>query len=147
MSNVAVRSQLTKALETLNAQLAEIKSASNRQMLTNGNFSYNPASRMSLIDIHRSINLESLLNIGAFLKSKKEAYDSFAQSKGLTSYPVFKWCDYTFDQWDNDLGTRIAVVAAHDQQKKIQSAKDKLERFLTEEDQLAMTLKELGLDK
>ena len=87
--------------------------------------------------------MSTLLSIGSFLLEKKEYYDKFA-SKTLDSYPVFKWQSYTYEQWENDLNTRLAIISEYDRLQKINEAKAKLERFLTEEDQLNITLKELG---
>lgn len=112
-SNVAVRSKLTKALELLNSQLSQI----NKSFQTNGLFKYNPAYNggSSRLNIHDSRDLSSLLNVGAFLKSKKESYDNYAKSIGLDTVPVFTWQSFTFDQWNDDLKIRIAVISAHDQ--------------------------------
>lgn len=149
MSQIEVRSKLTKALELLNDQLSQINNVTDKSFQTSGLFKYNPTynGSSSGINIHNSKDLDQLLYIGAFLKAKKESYDSYAKSLGLETFPVFRWQNYSYDQWDNDLKIRITVISAYDQKKKITDAKQKLERFLTEEDQLAMTLKELGLSE
>lgn len=142
MTQIAIRSKLSKALDS---QLKQIKSATDKPFQTSGQFKFNPSSNFA-VDIQRLRNVSQLISIGAFLSEKKASYDAYAKAKELSSFPVFKWQDFTFEQWDNDLSVRIAVVSAYDRQKEITNAKAKLERFLTEEDQLQITLRELGLD-
>lgn len=144
-SGIAVRSQLPKALEIITAKLTNIQRVTEGVLKTNGMFTYTPANTAKSINIATSTDLQELIEVYSFLKSKADGYESAAKELGLTTFPVFKWLNYTFDAWKNDLMIRVAVVGSHNEITRLKNQKAELEKFLTKEDQLAALLKEYNL--
>lgn len=146
-STPAVRTQLHEALQTIETRLSAMKKITEGQMRTNGNFKFNPQSQQApTIPIDKVTDLSLLISIHAFLTTKKKEYEESAKLLDLSSFPVFKWQHHSYEDWDNDIRIRVAVVSHHTEKQKLHEAKEKLSRFLTEEDQMQLTLKELGFN-
>jgi len=146
MNTPAIRSQLPIAIEMINKKLEQIRKVTEGTTKTNGMFTYTPNNAAKTINIGTSTDLGELIEIYSFLKLKADNYAASAEELGLNSYPVFKWCNYTFAQWKNDLQIRVAVVSSHNQTKELRDQKTKLEKFLTDDQQLSTLLKEMGMD-
>ncbi len=144
-----IRTKLHTALEALDAQLKNIKSITDMPYKTNGDFKWAPNSfnntPNSVIRINQCKDLATLINIHQYIRCKDESYNESAKQLNLINYPIFTWQGYSWNDWKNDLNIRVAIVSQYEQTKRVKEAKSKLERFLTEEDQLAITLNELGL--
>jgi len=61
----------------------------------------------------------------------------------LTTFPAFEWLGYPAEAWLHDLKVRASVLSQHETITKLNTAKAKLENFLSEDDKLAITLKEI----
>lgn len=140
---VAVRSQMQVKLQSIDEALAKLKVDSESPFKTNGEFKYNPYSNYGTVNIHRLGDISSLLNIYAYIKSKHDMYEEAATKFDLKVYPAFTWMNYSLKDWEHDISVRLTLVTQHDRVKKLRDAKAKLQSFMTEEDRLAIVLKEL----
>lgn len=141
---IEVRSKLNKALTEINEKLSNLQVISTTPFKTNGKFKWNPNAGGGEIDILTCTKMEDLIAIHQTLKMRAEGYDKSASDLGIAQYPVFKWCGHTWKDWEHDLKLRVAVVNQHQIETRLKEAKEKLSRFLTEEDQLNNVLTELG---
>lgn len=144
-TEIAKPTRLQIALEKIDLELKALKDVESRAFRTNGQFRFNPGyTGNAAIDIPRTKDIELLISVYSYLMVKDNQYNQAAEELGLSEYPVFKWQGYTWEAWKNDLQLRIDVVAHHEKREKLNKAKQQLSTFLTEEDRLEMTLKNLG---
>jgi len=136
--------KLHNALDLIDARLKELNKEAGGTYQTNGNFKFTPNGTMTGVDIHKCTDIAQLLTIHSFLKQKSDSYNSSGDFFKLKQFPIFKWCSHTIDQWENDLKIRIALTTQKDETDQLTAAKRQLSGFLTQEDQLALTLKALS---
>lgn len=145
-TDLAVRSKLPKALEMLDERLSKIKAVTETAYKTSGEFKWNPEHSTQSVKIQNVIDIALLISIYAFFMNRTANYSEAAAELGLKEYPICTWQGNPIDDWKEDIKLRIAVVSYDNEKKKLEHAKRKLEGFLTQEDQLGIVLKELGLD-
>lgn len=136
--------QLHNALNTIDARLKELAKVAGGTYQTNGNFKFTPNGTMTGVDIHKCTDIAQLLTIHSFLKQKADSYNESGEFFGLKTFPVFKWCGYTLEQWETDLKIRIALTTQKEETDALENAKKQLGGFLTREDQLGMLLTSLA---
>lgn len=146
-NQIAVRSRIPKALEEIEARLANIQRVTEKTTKTNGMFTYTPNNASKSINIATSKDLQELIEVYSFLKQKSSSYEESARELGLSTFPVFTWLGYAFDAWKNDLMLRVAIVTSHNEVATLRNQKSTLEKFLSEDDQVAKLLKDYGLDQ
>lgn len=141
-TNLSVRPELYTTLETLKVQLKAVKKGTEGPLKTHGQFRFNPSTTApnAVTDIKTSRNLEELIMIHSFLEQKKFGYEESAKKLGLVSFPVFRWQGHSFEDWENDLKIRAAIVSQHTLQAELDRDIKELEKFLSESDRLKMTL-------
>lgn len=137
---VSPREKMQEKLQTIDAKLKAIKYVTGSEYKTNGKFKFNPVTQYEIL-IHRHTDLVGLLNILGFINTKHSEYEKAAEIAGLKKYPVFQWLGFNYDAWVNDLKIRIAQISVHEEITNLEIAKRELQKFLTEEDRLAMILK------
>lgn len=142
---LAVRTEMQKKLSEIDEKLKEVKAIESSTFKTNGEFRFNPQYvANNPIYIFKIRDLSLLLSILAYMIEKNEHYIKAANVLGLKSFPAFQWMGYTYEAWEHDIKLRVAVVTQHDRTEKLKAARAKLETFLTEEDRLAIVLKEIS---
>jgi len=135
------KNKMLKTLEVINRRLETIIALETSTLKTNSQFKWTEEG--TVISIDKITNISVLINIYASLKAKKKAYEEAIKDLKLTSYPVFIWQKYTFEDWANDIKIRLSIVSQNDLTKKLKEDKLKLEKFLSEEDQLQATLDDM----
>lgn len=141
----AQREKLHNALTIIDSQLSNLKAIESQTYQTSGEFRWNPNYHGNdPINIHRCSDLKTLISIYSYLMPKNEEYDRSAAEIGLSEYPSFEWQGYPWSAWKHDLQMRISLVTQKEKISSLRLAKEKLEKFLTEEDQLSITLSQLG---
>lgn len=143
---VAVRSEMTKTMQAIDEKLKNLKAVTDSPFKTSGQFSFSGGlhSMSNTINIHKLSDLRLMLGILAALTNHKNNYDNAAKLMEITSYPEFEWLGFPYDSWVHDIKVRLAVITHHETRSKLESAKKKLETFLTEEDRLAIVLKDIN---
>lgn len=137
------RQKLSMALEAINAKLSEIKEIQQTPFKTNCQFSQEGRENY-LVDITKVRGSQKLIEIYAFIKGKEITYNESLKELNIKEAPIPKHGKYSTDDWKHDLKLRMAIVMQHEEIERLNKAKQKLESFLTEEDQLAITLQQLG---
>ena len=147
-TTLAVRDKLTTALSSINEQLSKFEAISTAKHQTNGQFSWNPnyTGGGNSIDVHKCTDLMLLLSIYTSLRTKNRDYVETVEEIKLDEYPNYSWQGHTWEQWKQDLAIRIMVVNKEKAITKLKSQKDILSKHLSEDEQLAATLNELGFD-
>jgi len=142
---VTLRTDLQSKLATIDEKLKAIKATADSQYKTNGEFRFNPSYTVnSPIYIHKTQDLKILISALGYINKQSQAYNETASNiLKLDSYPVFEWQGYSFDAWENDIQIRVAIVTQHDLINKLKTAKQKLEQFMSDEDRLAIALKDV----
>lgn len=98
------------------------------------------------VDISECTDITFLVNGLATIKVQKAAYDDiYTNVLKMNSYPVFKsFGGYSYEDWENDIKLRLSVLMQEETVKKLTNAKEKLEKFLTNDDRLAIVLGEIS---
>lgn len=144
-TSVVVRTEMLKKMEMIDEQLSKVKALSESPYKTNGEFRFNPAYTANApIYVHKCSDLKLLLSILSYLTGQSNNYKFAAEEiAGLTTYPAFDWLNFGYDAWKHDLLVRISHVTQFEKINKLKKAKATLEQFMSEEDRLAIALKEI----
>lgn len=94
-------------------------------------------------NIHEETNVGNLIKAFSFVSNKARAYVQAAEDMKLDTFPVFKESDSDVADWKHDIMLRIAVINHKDTLDKLNSYKEKFQKFLSEEDQKNMLLAEM----
>lgn len=95
-------------------------------------------------DIKTETKIENLIKAWASIKGKEKAYNEAAKDLELKAFPQFVRNGNTAEDWKHNIMLRIAVINNADEIKKLKEFKDKLSKFVSEEDQKAMLIKEMA---
>lgn len=142
--SVPAKNDLYNALEALKGQLSKIRAIETSPMKTGGMFSYTPNTQANSINIHKCQDLQTLIEIAAFILMKAANYATAAKTLGVGTYPVFSWMNHSEEAWLNDLRIQVSVVTSHNSKKELTEEIKDLEEFLGKEDRLAIKLKQLA---
>lgn len=142
---VAVRTEMHIALDAIDAKLKEIKDVTESTLKTNGEFRFNPQyTANAAINIHKTTELKVLVGVLGAVKGHKDKYDEAATILGLSEYPAFEWCGYSYESWEHDIKMRSTIITHHDRKQQLINAKKELEQFMTQEDRLKLVLGKIG---
>lgn len=95
-------------------------------------------------NIHEETNVGNLIKAFSFVSNKAKAYANAAEEMGLDTFPVFKESDSDVSDWKEDIMLRIAIINHKETLDKLNSYKEKFQKFLSEEDQKNMLLSEMA---
>lgn len=139
-----LRQAMQDKLTSISEKLSQIKVAQESPFKTNGEFRFNPGyTGNDPIYIHRVKSLEVLIGVLAAVRGHFSKYEEAAKVLELDKYPEFSWCGYSYEAWEHDIKKRAAIISQDEKVKALISAKQKLEQFLTEDDRLALALKDI----
>lgn len=94
-------------------------------------------------DIKSETKIENLIRAFSMVMGKSEMYTKAQQELGLTKVPIFTIGGGNVDDWKQDILLRINIITHNAKYKKLKEAKEKMAKFLSEEDQKNMILKDL----
>lgn len=145
---VSPRNEMRETLEAINEKLKNIEIASQSQYKTSKIVP--DLLNQKKVDISECTDIPFLVNALASIKMHKAAYDEVQASVlQLKTLPVFKsYNGHTYEEWEHDIKFRVSILMQEETVKKLKEAKERLEKFLTNDDRLAIVLgeiKELGL--
>ena len=135
--------QLQDTVAGIFERLATLEKAANMPPMTNGSFKYSPASKEA-IDITVEKDLQKIIGIAGFIKTKEAEYNAGVDALKLTdkATPLFKWLNFTAEAWITDLTIRAGIITEDTERQRLQSLADKLKGFYSRETQLAELLAE-----
>jgi hypothetical protein len=82
--------------------------------------------------------VENLIRAYSSIVGRKEAYDKAAAELGQTTFPQFNLSGGTPEDWKADIKLRIAIIQQDGTIKKLTEYKERMAKFLSEEDQKAI---------
>jgi hypothetical protein len=95
-------------------------------------------------DIKKETNVGNLIKAFSSVKGRGEAYVKAAEDLGLVTFPVFELNGGTVEDWKKDITLRINIINHKETLDKLNTYKDKFQKFLSEEDQKMMLLQEMA---
>ena len=141
------KTDVVLTLEKIDAKLKTLNLISDSSYKTHCKFRWNPAyTGNDPIDISKCLDISLLLQIYASIKEKTNGYIEAAKENGIDTFPVFQWQNHSWEDWKADLKLRINMIFHKDKYDKLIEAKNRLQKFLTAEDQLALIVSNLDLD-
>ena len=94
-------------------------------------------------DIKSETKIESLIRALASVLIREESYNKAALELGLTSFPAFQINGCSVADWKHDIRFRIDVINHKETADKLKEYRDKMSKFLSEQDQKEMLMKEM----
>ena len=94
--------QTLALIDEVKKRKKEIAKAEKPNWVTNCSFAYTEGSSQ-ITNLQVESDVTKLLKIGAFLRTRAEAYDATAKDPNLEDVPKFKWDGFTVDEWFADL--------------------------------------------
>jgi len=134
---VLATSQVPDVLTLLDKQIAGLKKIADSVYKTSGVLEV-------FGDIKVETKLENLIRAHSMVINKEEAYNRSAKILGLTTYPQFSISGGTSKDWEQDILLRIDIITHKKKLDKLNAYKERMSKFLSEEDQKAMLLKEMA---
>lgn len=130
-------------LEKIKTEKSKLRDLDKTNWKTNKNFSGVNISPES------GVKIEILVEALGRLDSQEQNYDNACANAQYKSHlpaklPVFKVGGFTAEDWRHDLLFAIDIITQDEQRKRLQKYEEKLSKFVTEEQQLAMILKEMA---
>lgn len=95
-------------------------------------------------DIKSETKIESLIRAHASVMIREESYTKAALDLGLETFPAFQIGGCSVDDWKHDIRFRIDVINHKETADKLKEYKDKMSKFLSEEDQKNMLMTEMA---
>jgi hypothetical protein len=121
MSTTSTDKIVLELLSKIDAKKQQIGEAERPSWVTNCSFGYNPEVN-TRINIQTVRELETLVEIHAFLTHKYESFLNAASKLGVNEDVKFKYLGFTYEQWEVDIKMRIS-------QLRIKIKKDELLRL------------------
>ena len=137
-TDVALISDVPSVLDKLNAEISSLKKIEESVYKTTGK-----VDGLG-IDIKTELKVDNLIKAFSSISGRAKAYGEAAQELGQKSVPQFTVGGGTVDEWKSDIMLRIDIINHKEKLDKLKGFKDKMSKFLSEEDQKAILLKEMG---
>lgn len=134
---VATLDNVPSVLDALNKEIADLKHIQETAYKTTGLLD-------GFGDIRQETLLTNLIRAASMVLAKETAYNNAATWMKLTTYPPFEINGYCADSWIQDILLRKAVIEHKDRLDKLNEFKEKMSKFLSEEDQKAILYKEMA---
>ena len=126
--------------EKLQAKKAEVANAERPVYVTGGQFRYSESVGTS-VDIMTARDERKLVEILVFLKDRSERYPAACEELGVIA--EFKWLGFTYDEWKQDLKTRISVLQIAKRKAELKELEARVNAVMTPELRAELELKAL----
>lgn len=148
LSNYSVNDMM----DFINNAEKSLKGIENKSYKTSKRFKFNPtAYDNNGIPIDTVTDVTLLLNISAFLIEKEEYYQKAIEHFKLDTpdfeVPMFKWCDYSKEDWLEDIELRIQLIYQKEKIDLLKEARAELKQLQTRNDRLEGLAKKIGFSK
>lgn len=134
---VLSNTEVPNVLSLLDKQIANLKKVEDSVYKTTGTLE-------GFGDIKQETKLENLIRAHSSVMNKEKFYNESAKDLGLNTYPQFTISGGTSADWKQDILLRIDIITHKEKLDKLKSYKDKMSKFLSEEDQKAMLMQEMA---
>ena len=95
-------------------------------------------------DIKSETKIDTLIRAMASVLVREETYNRAAAELGLTTFPSFQVNGCSSADWKHDIRFRIDVINHKETADKLKDYKDKMSKFLSEQDQKNMLMTEMA---
>lgn len=136
-SNDKLVQELTKIV---NDKKAAIAKAERPNWRTNCAFRYNKDSSAS-INLQVCNVVEDLVYILGFLVEKRNAFNEAQKIIGTNL--EFKWFGFTFDDWSEDIKTRVDKIEITYKKKELEMLEERLDKLISPELRAQMELEDI----
>lgn len=126
------------ALAVIDQKLSAVKKITESVYKTSGKVD---SFTVSLKDEQLEENVIRMLSV---IVLRNKAYDEAAALLGVSSTKLFKYNGSPLEDWVEDAKLRINIINNHEQETKLKEFKDKLSKFMSEEDQKELLFQEIG---
>ncbi len=126
--------------EKLTAKKAEVSNAERPVYVTGGQFRYSESVGTS-VDIMTVRDERKLVEILVFLKDRSERYPAACEELGVAA--EFKWLGFTYDEWKQDLKTRVSVLQIAKRKAELKELEARVNAVMTPELRAELELKAL----
>jgi hypothetical protein len=142
-SKAELRKKMKETLKEIDKKLTKLHKGSNATYKAQPQFKMNELDG-NTVNIQQTADVMYLIRALALMKRVQKEYEETAKELELVKYPVCLWFGVPVSAWIHDLSLRIGIVTNADTIQKLTVSRNKLETFLTEEDRLAITLREVA---
>lgn len=95
-------------------------------------------------DIKSETKIDALIRALGSVMAREEIYNRAAEELGLTTYPSFQINGCSVADWKHDIRFRIDVINHKETADKLKEYRDKMSKFLSEQDQKNMLMNEMA---
>lgn len=95
-------------------------------------------------NIQKEMKVENLIRAFGSVMARSEVYNGAAKALGQKTYPAFEVSGGDMEAWKHDIILRINIINHQETLDKLNGYKEKMSKFLSEEDQKSMLLKEMA---
>lgn len=125
-------------LQVLEEKIASLKHITDTVYKTTGNL------EGFATNIQKEMKVENLIRAFASVQSRAAVYHTAAKELGQKTYPAFEVSGGDVEAWKHDIILRINIINHQETLDKLNGYKEKMSKFLSEEDQKSMLLKEMA---
>jgi hypothetical protein len=142
MSETKVDTMVLELLKKVEEKKQQIGSAERPSWNTTCSFGYNVEGNFR-INIQVA-QLEQLVDIHAFLTIRKGGHNNSLKMLNLTEKEVpFKWLNFTYDQWVEDIETRINGLRIKAKKDELAKLEERVNALVSPEQRRAIELEKL----
>jgi len=119
-------------IEEVNRRKAEISRLERPNWATNCSFSFSAGNSGGVTNIHVCSSVTTLIDIAAFLRERKRAYEEAASALEVEA-PPFVWDGFSVEDWLADIKTRIDKIQIAAKKKKLETLETRLNSIISPE--------------
>lgn len=142
MSDNKTDTMVLELLNRIEEKKKQIGNAERPSWETNCSFRYDPNSNVS-INIQVVREIETLIEIHAFLTNKQTAFNHSAALLKLDGDVTFKWLNFTYAQWAKDIETRINSLRIKTKRDELARLEDRVNALVSPEQRRSIELEKL----
>jgi hypothetical protein len=142
MSNKSTDQIVLELLNKVDAKKKQIGEAERPAWVTNCSFGYNSDAN-ARINIQTVRDLETLVDIHAFLVTKHSSFLNSASKLGVVEDTNFKYLGFTFAQWESDIKTRISQLQIKIKKDELSKLEERVNALVSPEQRRAIELEKL----
>jgi hypothetical protein len=127
---------------TVKAKQKEIAVLQKPQWNTSCTIGYNPDVVTDRVNIQTVTDVNKLIDLYAFLTTKKDSFDVAAKELGLTN--KFRWMGYSFGEWICDINTRVKQIGVAAKKSELAVLEKRLDALITVDQRRVMELEAIS---
>ena len=141
-TGLTVKSEMMSKLDMISQKLSQIKLVAETVYKTNGKVTFGKVGNVEL-NIFHSNDLSLLISVFGYMTTEYNEYENAAKELNIINYPIYALNGFSYSAWKHDILIRVAQLTSKAQIEKLQKAKSVLEGYMSQDDRLAIALKEI----